>query len=295
MFGGDLPPAELEFRKKVQEGLPKPQNEGAALVLMKREALSTILSGAITPDQFMVSAVAAANELPAGTRRVSVVQAVFNAATLGLMFGAIRGEAYLVAYKDRDASKKSGVDVYDCNLIIGYKGFRNLAFQTGFLQSFTTEVVLEGEEFECFVDEGGRRLRHRLPLGRQVKKGGENVMAAYCQYTTRTGGTNVVVVQRDELNAAQPNYSDIWKFHYSSMAQKTAIRRAAKEWAVTGSINGAVVIDEQVEAGLVQSFLGDSGLLEDVAPVKPNPRQKTGISARQEELERIKAGASSNG
>lgn len=292
MVFGEMPPDEKALVEKLQAGLPVPKNDGAGLVLLKREALSSVLSsGSVTPVQFMVAALAAANELPAGVKKVGVVQAVFNAATLGLMFGSVRGEAYLVPYKDKKASDRAGTDIYDCNLIIGYKGFRNLAYQTSFLKSFTTEVVLEGEECECWVDETGRRLNHKTPIGREIQPGGANIVAAYCQYATRTGGTGVVVVSKNELAKARPHYSEIWKAHSGPMSMKTAIRRASKEWMVTGNLAGAVVLDEQAEDGLTQTVLFDAKLLEDGMAPPVNRRQKIGVSSSQAALESIKEGA----
>lgn len=294
LFGGDMPPEEREERERLQDGLPIPQNDCAALTVLKRDALQSVLPSSVAPIQFMASAIIACNELPAGTRRVSVVQSVLNAASLGLVFGSARGEAYLVTYKDGRATQKEGREIRDCNLIIGYKGFTSLAYQSSFLKSFTTELVLEGESAECWVDETGRKFLHKTPIGRAINRDGSNILAAYCQYSTRTGSNNVVVVQKDELDKARPQYSKIWDTNPGPMSMKTAIRRAAKEWAVTGQLAGAVTIDEQAEAGAVQSNLFDPRLLEEDCEPKSKRRAKTGVSDRQVELEKIKAAAAND-
>lgn len=289
MLEGDMPKEEREFREALQAGLPNPVNEGACLVIRKRQAVSTVLSGSLKPDQFMTAAIAAANELHPGTTPSTIALAVFNAATLGLMFGAVRGEAFLVPYFNGKKSKEAGRDVFDCQLIVGYKGFRNLAYRTSFLKSFTTEVVLKDEPFEVFVDEDGRHLKHAMKVDREPMGNGSNVVAAYCVYQTRTGGTGVVWIGRKELERAKPEKSDIWRQHYPAMAQKTAIRRAAKEWDVTEQLAGAILIDEQAEAGLSQQFLCDPKLVDGFEAEKQQRRRKTGESRLQDELERLKA------
>lgn len=292
LFAGDCPPEERAFREKISQGLPNPQTQGACLVILKREACESILAGAVDPLQFMTSAVVAANELPEGTDRATVCRCVFNAASLGLLFGNTLGEAYLVPYPDKEQTKKQGKDVYSCSLIVGYKGFRRLAFESGFLKSFTTEVVLTDETVDCWVDETGRRLRHNTPIGRDPKPNGENVQAVYCQYTTNTGATGVVVIGRAELDRLRPSYrSDFWARYFPAMASKTAIRKASKEWPIGGKLAAAVRIDEQLEAGVLQSLLVDAGLLDDAKfDIDRSKKKRTGKSDLHDRLRDIAEG-----
>lgn len=252
-----LAPEQRAQWNELQAGLPTPVRDGSALVVEKRNAISTVLSRTadLTPEQFLTAAIAEANALPSGCREVTVAKAVFNAAALGLLLGASRGHAFLVPFKDKKATEKSGQDVYDVQLVIGYMGFIALAYRTGFLQSLTTEVVLTDEECELWVDEFGRKLRHKTPIGRRIAPDGSNVKAAYCVYQTRTGGHGITVVTRDEIEASKNRYADPWKYHYAAMAKKTAVRRAAKEWAMTDSLAMAVKLDEQAEAGLDQTAI----------------------------------------
>lgn len=252
-----LAPEERAQWNELQAGLPTPVRDGSALVVEKRNAISTVLSRTadLTPEQFLTAAIAEANALPSGCREVTVAKAVFNAAALGLLLGASRGHAFLVPFKDKKATEKAGQDVYDVQLVIGYMGFIALAYRTGFLQSLTTEVVLTDEDCELWVDEFGRKLRHKTPIGRRIAPDGANVKAAYCVYQTRTGGHGITVVTRDEIEASKNRYADPWKYHYAAMAKKTAVRRAAKEWAMTDSLAMAVKLDEQAEAGLDQTAI----------------------------------------
>lgn len=276
---------------KLGERLPVPLNEAAAFTILKRESLEGVLNVSMgaEPLAFMVSAIAAANELPATAKRGDVAKAIFNAATLGLQFGAIRGEAFLLPFRNAKASERAGRDVHEVSLVIGYKGFRNLAFMSGFLKSFTTDIVLHDEPFRQWCDEQGRHFEHVPAFGRRIPSGNEGVVAAWCQYTTRTDGHGVVIVERDELlDIAKKN--DIWRTRFSAMAQKTAIRRAAREWHVSGRLADAIRIDEQADRGDLQEILFNAGLLDEDA-TKPSRRtMRTGLSNLDQRLENIRNG-----
>ena len=279
---------------KLGEGLPAPMNTAAAFTILKRDSLEGVLntSTGITAGQFMISAVAAANELPVSAKRGDVAKAIFNAATLGLMFGAIRGEAFLLPFRNKRESERQGQDVHEVSLVIGYKGFRNLAYMSGFLKSFSTDVVLHDELCEVWNDETGRHFKH-VPhaTGRKIPPNGDGIVSAWCQYTTRTGGNGVVFVERDELlGIAGGKVSDIWKTRFSAMAQKTAIRRAAREWHVSGRLADAIALDEQSERGELQTILFNAGLLDDDV-TKPARRMRTGESRLDERLKAIKDNA----
>jgi len=279
-----VPPEERAERLRLQEGLPVPQNRAAGLTILKRDSLKGVLSGPVLETQFMVAAIAAVNELPPGTTPSSTVRAVFNAATLGLMFGSVRGHAYLVPYKDKKASEREGQDIYDCNLIIGYKGFQALAYRSGFLRDISTEVILQGEQFDMLGTENGKTIHHVLSITRNVEPDGKNILGAYCVYSTRTGGKGVTVVPRAELERARSVYSDIWKKHYGPMSMKSAIRRAAKEWDLTEQLAAAITLDEQAEALVPQS-----ANYIDIDEELPERRRrlKTGKSALDDDLRQL--------
>ena len=275
--------------KKWGEGLPAPLNQASAFTMSKRQSLEGVLNVALgaEPLPFMIAAIAAANELPPTAKRGDVARAIFNAATLGLTFGNIRGEAYLLPFRNKRESERTGQDVHEVSLVIGYKGFRNLAFMSGFLKSFTTDVVLAGEVFEVWNDERGRHFKHVPEYGRKIPNNADGVVAAWCQYETRTGGLGVVVVEREELLGLAKG--DIWKSRFPAMAQKTAIRRAAREWHVAGKLADAVHLDEQADRGELQTLLFNSGLLEDNATA-PARKMRTGQSRLDERLSDIRIG-----
>ena len=109
----------VDDRPTSRFNLPSPWKDAAKKVVEKQEMIAAVLSKSpmVSAEQFLVAAIAEVNSLelvnPGVVDPVSVVKAVFNAATLGLMFGSTRGHAYLVPFR------KSGSDVKLVNLIVG--------------------------------------------------------------------------------------------------------------------------------------------------------------------------------
>lgn len=234
--------------------LPSPWRDAGKLVVEKQEMIAAVLSKSpmVSAEQFLVAAIAEVNSLeltnPNGVDPVSVVKAVFNAATLGLMFGSTRGHAYLVPFN------KKGSDVKLVNLIVGYRGYIELAYRSHFLKDVDTEVILKDEIFRHRMTENGRRIRHDLPIGRAADKGGANLIGAYCLYHTRQGGYGISVVTKSEIDAVKKD-SDTWRYSFPAMARKTAIRRAAKNWSLTEQLSAAIHLDDIADSGGEQPLL----------------------------------------
>lgn len=230
--------------------LPDPKNDGAALIANCVDRITPRLPPGVDPTNFVMACMAEANALTRPCTAKSVATAAFNSAVVGLIPGSALGHAYFVPYGK------------ECTLVIGYRGFLDLAFASGFLVSVHAEVVLNGEQFRHWNNADGPQVEHEIPLERDVQR--QNVAAAYCTYRTRGGGHGVVVVSRGELNKVDSG-KNVWKSDYVSMAKKTAIRRAAKEWQLTSRLARAVELDEQAERGATQAT--DEPLVVDSAAV----------------------------
>ena len=244
----------VDDRPTSRFNLPSPWKDAAKKVVEKQEMIAAVLSKSpmVSAEQFLVAAIAEVNSLelvnPGGVDPVSVVKAVFNAATLGLMFGSTRGHAYLVPFR------KSGSDVKLVNLIVGYRGYIELAYRSHFLKDVDTEVILKDEIFRHRMTEVGRRIKHELPIGRVADKGGANLIGAYCLYHTRQGGYGISVVTKSEIDAVKKD-SDTWRYSFPAMARKTAIRRAAKNWSLTEQLSAAIHLDDIADTGGEQPLL----------------------------------------
>ena len=215
----------------------KPKTAASELVRKSDSILRSILPANAEGSRFIVSAIAAANKLKANCDAVSTAMAVFNAASLGLPIDTAEGYCYLVPFKGK------------VSLIVGYRGFLHLAFESGFLKQISTDVVLSGESWEQFNDERGKHFRHEIPLERSMEFA--NVHASYCAWTNTRGGDGFVVVNRPELVALERASfgSSPWKSKPIEMSLKTAIRRASKLWNLTNTLAAAVQLDEEWERG----------------------------------------------
>lgn len=257
--------------------LPRHKNEGAELVCNLQREIRTQIPPHVDQQTFLAACVVEANKLPADTQPASVAIAVMNLGVLGLVPGEILGHAFLVAY-NMTVNRRTGEKRRLAKVMIGYKGFVELALGNSFLRNVHAGVATSSEEFRHWVNTDGPQIHHEPALDRDPQE--QDIVAAYCTYTTSTGGKGVVVVPRRELQKAKAKNadSDPWKYSYAAMAAKTAIRRASKEWRLTRSLAQAVLIDEEAERGAVQTQLANITLppmAPDQAPAAPKVGTRT--------------------
>jgi recombination protein RecT len=186
----------------------------------------------------------------------SIAACVYNLAFLGLFPGKALGHAYFIPYKG------------EATLVVGYKGFSDLAYGSGFLKDMHVDVVCQGEEFDYWKDETGPRLKHRPDINREPTR--KNIIGAYCLYHTRDGGTGIRLCNKADIAKSDKN-RDVWLSNFESMCLKTAVRRASKEWKLTGRMAHAVMIDEQAEREERQSL--PDGLIIDGEPIEASSYQ----------------------
>lgn len=241
--------------------IPKPANRLSDLVIKNRDVFLHLNGNAIS-DVFLSAVVSELNtagmRLKSGDRdgcdniktQQSCLRAVANLARVNLFPGDTLGHAYLVPYYDKRASAKI------FQLIIGYKGYLELAFRVSFLVQCDPEVVLDpkvqnihgqSETFDHGHDKHGPWVKHFIPTPRP-QPSEENVIAAYCTYKTTQGGIGSVVVDSWELKylkGKSPN--DLWAHNFHAMALKTPIRRAAKRWRIGGEMSVALRLDDQAD------------------------------------------------
>jgi recombination protein RecT len=219
--------------------LPAPRNDGAALARNRLDAILAQLPAGVERGPWAAAAIAEANAVEATP--ASIAGAIFNASFLGLTFGKALGHAHIVPFKGQ------------AQLVIGYRGWIHLAYSTGFLSRVYADVVCQGEGFEYWVDEMGPRMRHTPALERDPNRG--DIVAAYCIYHTKDGGTGLKVVPRKQIDKSDKG-RDVWQSNYPAMAMKTAILRSAKLWNNTARTSKAIEIEEQAERDELQTVEG---------------------------------------
>lgn len=237
---------ELKRREPALTGdliLPEPKNSAAVAIRDKMDLMLALLPSGTESKQFAISALTEINKLDSDVNVMSICVSVANCAALGLVPGPALGHAYFVPYKRQ------------CTLIVGYKGFLDLAFTNRFLAAVHTDVVLAEEPFEYWKDVNGPQLKHDTTnrILDEVQPTIQNIRAAYCLYRTSSGFSGVKFVSGKKIKQIYQKASDKspWKTgdNYEEMSLKTAVRRAAKEWKVTPRLARAVMLDEQAERG----------------------------------------------
>lgn len=194
-------------------------------VLMKRQQTFSEL---LPPDMgerrgewFLAEVKVAAARAPklADCTTISIVDALTTCAQLGLSPSGRLGSAYLVPYADK------------CTLIIGYRGYVDLAFRSGEVEAFHAEVVRAKDEFEH--EEGLNPVLRHKPS--EEVDGGE-LRAVYAMAKIRGVWSYVVMYRRQVLPIKQKSLSKKragapptpWETDEEEMWKKTAIRRLVK-------------------------------------------------------------------
>ena len=175
--------------------------------------------------------------------QTSLVGAVMQCAQLGLEPGNSLGHAYLIPY---------GSDV---QLVIGYRGFIDLARRSGQIVSLEAHAVYDGDHFECVFGLDSN-LRHEPDWQNPNRTDPAKLQFVYAVAKLKDGGVQFEVMSRAEVDAirarSKAGRSGPWVTDYAAMALKTVIRRLFKYLPVSIELQQAVSLDEAVDANLSQ-------------------------------------------
>lgn len=188
----------------------------------------------------------------------SLALSVINASELGCEPG-LSGESYLVPYKN---TKKG---VYECQLIVGFKGMMKLARNSGMVKSFRVGVVREGDKFH-YQRGANQDIDHRPADDNEDSPithvwAGAMVEGEFEFEVMTIGQINKIKARSRSANNGP------WVTDYEEMCKKTVLRRFCKMLPQSPELAKAVSLDEQAEAGLPQaSEIVDLGAAEEVDP-----------------------------
>src|SRR5258708_4322830 len=187
----------------------------------------------------------------------SIMAGVIECAQLGLELGGVLGHADLVPFGA------------EATLIIGYKGFAHLMYQSGSIVSISAEIVREGDTFKRILGTE-RRLIH-VPRAISVNGKGEaddpesEWLGAYAAVKMISGATEFEYLEKALIYAARAKSSGYRKHlrdgkqspwvtypDVIAMWQKTPIRRLAKRMPTSttdkrADLLRAAMIDEYGE------------------------------------------------
>ena len=235
------------FERKLVEALPP----GAALTI-----------GAL-----IESAIFAATQNPKILQctQESVLQSIVKAARLALDCGGTLGSAYLVPFKEV------------CQLIIGYRGFLDLARRAAKTADIDCQLVYEGDEISI-VQGTTRELVHKPSLTAERTK--DKIIAAYMvtTYADAAGTQKFEMMTRPEINGirnrSKAAQKGPWVTDFGEMARKTVLRRGIK-YVPISVVEAGRVLAEAIEHDNRTFGLVDGGEPED------SPEQLTASIARQ--------------
>lgn len=192
----------------------------------------------------------------------SLFGGVVRAAQLGLVIGGPTGESYLIPF----GNSKKGVK--EATLIVGYRGYLQLAHRSGQVRRVTPRTVRQGDQF--YVRYGsGQAILHE-----PVRNNTEPETDFYVILETVTGGIDFECASREEMVAHRDRYATVrnapqyvrdkspWYStgpEFAQMCHKTLIRRLAKRMPLSADMNLAIGLDEQAEVGLNQHLAGALG------------------------------------
>lgn len=201
----------------------------------------------------------------------SVIQALMQAAQLGLEPGGPLGHAYLVPYGNV------------CQMIPGYRGLFFLAVDSGAIKKGVARLVYEGDHFE-WTQGVEETITHRPRLGGD--RSDAKIIGAYAVVWHPDGSTQFEVMSREEIDrvraSSKASKNGPWVDWYGEMAKKTVVKRLLKQVAISTKaqrLADAIELDNRFESGEI------SGVIPGLdTPESLNASTATRTQQRAEEL-----------
>lgn len=204
-----------------------------------RSQLEKVAAKHMSPERMMRIVANAIRTTPqlAQSDPMSLLGALMQCAALGLEPNTVLGHAYLIPFKNN----KKGIT--EVQLIVGYKGFIDLARRSGQIDGVHADIVYSDDELWSFEHGSDAHLRHR-PGPRKGEK-----VAAYCHVKLKDGGQAFTVLPWAEIMKTRDNSQgwrtakrynreaeSPWGKYEDRMAAKTAVRALANHGGLPMSI-----------------------------------------------------------
>lgn len=201
--------------------------------------------------------------------RVSLMKAVYHAASLGLMVGGPTGESAIVPYKG------------EAKLLPMVRGLVTLAIRAQTVRAVTPVAVYEGDYFEVW--RGTRNeIIHRPDLDAQGRADDTKIKYVYAVFQMRDGVTHFDVMNREEIERVRKSSAtgerddSPWATWWGEQAKKTVVKRASKMVPLSPEFRAAVELDNRVETGRVNEA---SDILDSAEEVQAHVVEKTKANA----------------
>lgn len=210
--------------------------------------------------------------------KLSIVQGVMQAASLGLLIGGPTGEAALVPRKGKAV------------LTPMVRGLVTLAMRSGSVLAVSPTAVYPGEKWKVY--RGTRNeIEHEPDYDLDIREDDKTIRYVYAVFQMRGGAMHFDVMNRREVEKVRAGSSakddGPWVTHWGEMAKKTVVKRGSKMMELSPEFRAAVELDSRFETGQINE---PSELLDSSSDITKHVTTTT--AARTEELrEKIKAQA----
>ncbi|MDW8100823.1 MAG: recombinase RecT [Anaerolineae bacterium] len=209
----------------------------------------------------------------------SIICCVLQAAYLNLDPSPALGHVYFVPFEDSHRGVK------EAQLLIGYKGWMELAYRSGQVTAISAQVIRSCDEYQISLGTQPQLIHVPKP-----PKESDDVVAAYAVAKLEGAGVVFDIVWRYELekirerSRAAKSPRSPWNTDFEAMCRAKAIRRLVRWLPKTLKVQEAVTTDELVDAGISLSEVEtEESLLAKIAADRANVKEQ---QARNEEHER---------
>jgi recombination protein RecT len=258
----------------------------SAIVLMQEDAplqkilqrfegsIATAMRGPLEAPQLIRAALLQVSMTPALQRceKLSIVQAVMQAAALGLMIGGPTGEAALVPRKGKAV------------LTPMVRGLVALAQRSKTVVAIPAHPVYRTDRFAVRL--GSELVVEHYPDLNRKGQVDEDITHVYAIVITPSGYRDPHWMTRDEVeeirkvSAAAEEREGPWVKWWADMALKTVVKRATKRYDLSPEFRAAVELDNRFETGRINE---PSPLLDSMEEIEATVVERT-----QERTEALK-------
>lgn len=230
--------------------------------------IASVMPKQMNPERMFQLAVSCVNQTPhlSECSPQSVLSCLMKCSALGLEPSAVDGlgRAYIIPRRNKLTNG------YEATLIVGYRGYIDLARRSGQIKDISARVVREGDEFE--YEYGLTEALRHVPSTDPIK--GREITHVYMVAHFTDGGHYIEVMSKAEVEevrkrSASPNNGP-WSTDWVQMARKTVIRRAFPYLPVSVEAMSAASADDTTPVALdvdgVQLFPSDVEVPDGVDP-----------------------------
>ncbi len=222
-----------------------------------KETLKALLPAHMTPERMMKIALGALRTTPKlmDCTIESLFGSVVVCAQMGLEPNTPQGHIYLIPFENR---RKQTTEV---QIIVGYKGLIDLARRSGQIESLSSRVVHERDEFDIDYGTSDQIIHKPFLRGDRGK-----IVGFYAVAKLKGGGVQFEFMSLAEVNAVRDGSQGYqtakrfnktntpWISNYEEMGKKTVIRRLTKYLPMSIELANAVALDGRAEGGETQGL-----------------------------------------